>query len=160
MRKLLVLFLLMVLLVACNSDGECREERYVAMGMKLMYPKFDVEKETYVATEFVPDSITVKGVDNDSVLYYKKQMNELQLPLQKSNDSSQFVLYTNGIYDTITILHENRDNFISMECGCIVFATIKEVLMTHYRLDSARILIPDVINVEAMNVELYYKTVD
>ncbi len=160
MRKLLVLLVLVLLFVACNNDGECREERYVAMGVKLMYPKFDAEREMYVATEFVPDSITVKGVDNDSVLYYKKQMNEFQLPLQKSNDSSQYVFYTNGVYDTVTILHENQDNFLSMECGCIVFSTIKEVLMTNYRLDSARILIPDVINVKATNIEIYYKAAD
>jgi len=157
MRKLFVLLVLLPFFGACNNDGECRQERYVAMGVKLFQTKFDAEEETYVITDFVPDSITVYGVDNDSILYDKKQINVFDLPLRKTKNESQFVLYANGFYDTLTILHENTDNYLSMECGCVVFANIKEVVPTNNRIDSAIIRIPEVINVKATHVEVYYK---
>ena len=90
-------------------------------------------------------------------MYDKKQINVFDLPLRKTKNESQFVLYANGFYDTLTILHENTDNYLSMECGCVVFANIKEVVPTNNRIDSAIIRIPEVINVKATHVEVYYK---
>ncbi|MGM9817660.1 MAG: DUF6452 family protein [Paludibacteraceae bacterium] len=157
MRKLLILVVFVPLLIACNNDTECRQERYVAMGIKLFQTKFDANEEAYVVSDFTPDSITIYGVDNDSILYYKKQNNVFDLPLRKTEPISRFVLYANGYYDTITVFHENTDNYLSMECGCVVFANIKAVVPTNNRIDSAIIRIPEVVNVSATHVELYYK---
>lgn len=156
MRKLLILLVALLTFWACNNDSECRQERYVAMEVKLFQTKFDAEEETYIVSNFMPDSISVYGVGNDSILY-NGGIEKIKLPLRKTANLSQYVFYVNGRYDTIKVLHENIDNYLSMECGCVVFANINEVTHTNNAIDSAIIRVPEVINVSTTHVEIYYR---
>lgn len=157
-HKIVAVCGLVVLLASCNSDGACRQERYVAMGVNLYHCVFDNNLETLVSEPYTPDSLTVYGVDNDSLLYNNSKVHKIELPLRKSHNVSRFVFVTDGVYDTLTVVHNNTNNYLSMECGCIVFADIREVIPTNFKIDSAIIRKPEVINVSEVHVDVYFKS--
>ena len=157
----ILVILIVMQLVACTNDHTCHEERYVAMGVKLYRTTFDEESETYVQNAFEPDSITVYGLDNDSILYEKVKLSALYLPLRTDKASFCITEYifslTDDSYDTITIKHNNIDNYISFACGCIVFADLIETETTTHEIDSVMIVNPSVQNVQDTHINVFYK---
>ncbi len=148
----------MLLLIACSNDEECRQQLYVVVGVDMKQTLFDAYEEDYITKEFISDSITIFGLGRDSLLYNKAQIKTFDLPLKKTKEETQFVLYTNGIYDTLSFKHTNDTNYISMACGCLIQSTITEVTVTSNKLDSVVLKEPLVINSRVANIELYFKT--
>lgn len=124
-------------LQACTPDEQCRKESIVNMEINF-YDKSTLKKTPI-------DSITIYGVDNDSILYNnQKNVSSVALPLQKTKNETQYV-FKNGKYnDTLTIQHTNSNNFISIECGCFVYHNITGIDFTHTWIDSIAIINPDV----------------
>ena len=59
-------FLCLLLLVGCTaSDGECRKEKVVVMGVSLYKTVFNTEKEAFVSSP-TKEKMTIKGLNNDS----------------------------------------------------------------------------------------------
>ena len=70
--------------------------------------------------------MTIKGLNNDSILYQEQSLSSFNLPLHALQSTSAFVLQRGVLEpDTIVISHENVNQFISLECGCFVYHTIK-----------------------------------
>lgn len=112
------------------------------------------------------DTLTGKFSLVDSILYNnKKKVSTIDLPLNnlltKSNPSknlptqSTFVLKFNTTVDTMTIYHTNINDYLSLECGCIVTHTIDTIITTNHFIDSVQIKIHDVNTINAENIRLY-----
>lgn len=150
---------LALVLAACNgsNDGTCYKERNVAVGVALYKAEYNESQESYVVSP-VTEQLTVQGLDNDSTLYKARSLNAVSLPLRIQADSSVFVLQRDSTgTDTLVIFHTNENNFISMECGCFVFHTIKDVQVTANQIDSAVVLDSKVNNVSGTHLRLYYR---
>ena len=62
------------------------------------------------------DSLWVKGVVTDSVLYSnRKSTNTVKLPLNSFAEESKFHFQFNTFTDTVTIRHKNINEFLSLE---------------------------------------------
>lgn len=146
-------------LAACSgsNDGTCYKERNVVAGVALYKAEYSDSQESYVLSS-TTEQITVQGLDNDSTLYKATSLSSFSLPLRIKADSSVFVLQRDSTgTDTLTIFHTNENNFISMECGCFVFHTIKDVQATANQIDSVVLLETRVENVSNTHLRLYYR---
>lgn len=157
--KIALLATLVLALAACNgsNDGTCYKERNVAVGVALYKTEYNESQERYVVSP-VTEQLTVQGLDNDSLLCKARSLSTLSLPLRITVDSSVFTLQrdSTGI-DTLVIYHTNEKNFISLECGCFVFHTIKSVQVTANQIDSAILSDTKVNNVAGTHLRLYYR---
>jgi hypothetical protein len=106
------------------------------------------------------DSITIKGIGVDSILYNNsKKTQNVVLPLNKldSLQESSFQVKFNNITDTITIVHQNKTEYLSLECGCIKTHIIDTVLTTNHFIDSVHISVHDVNTTTSAkeNIKIY-----
>ena len=110
-----------------------------------------------VVTEFSSwDSITVQGVNNDSVLYdNSKLVSQLQLPLHNFTDTTVYSLTWHGTEDKLYIRHDNTMQFVSMACGCIIYHHIDSVWCEGTWIDSVKIINSAVESVQQENVKVF-----
>jgi len=131
--------------ISCNTDEGCRKDKYVKMQLGIYHVTHNATTNVNTATYLNVDSITVKGIGVDSVIYNNtKNIHSITLPLNKQTEESKFQVTINSTTDTITILHTNYNTYLSLECGCIKTHTIDAVLTTNHFIDSASIIIHDV----------------
>lgn len=140
----IILLLAIIVTTACNNDEQCRKDRYVKMQAAVYHVTYNPTTKTRAAAYLTVDSMTIQGIGVDSILYNKKKMSSMTLPLNKFQTASQFQVTFNDVTDTVTILHSNYDTYLSLECGCIKTHTIDSVITTNHFLDSASITIHDV----------------
>jgi hypothetical protein len=87
----------------------------------------------------------------------------LSIPLQKLDTISSFVLTTTilvdtnyvTMVDTVDFYHVNTEEFISIECGCIVKNSITGVAQTTHHIDSIVVVSPEVNLQSKNNVKIY-----
>ena len=147
-----LLFATVFLLSSCGSTG-CYED----MSVKLHANFYTVNtKGVEVAVQV--DSMTVKGVGSDSILYKNKTLSGFVLDLNPNASETQFLVTTvqNGhlFVDTLTLVHQNKPWFQSMECGCRVFSTLSACRVAGVIFQSAVIKDSSVINLTAEHVRL------
>jgi len=141
----IILLLAILLTVSCNNDEQCRKNRYVKMQVGIYHVTYNPTTKTRTATYLTIDSLTVKGIGVDSILYNnEKSKYSMTLPLNKLDTVSKFQVTFNNTTDTVTILHTNYDTYLSLECGCIKTHTIDSVKTSNHFLDSVSISIHDV----------------
>jgi hypothetical protein len=142
---------LIIGLVQCSADSECRKDMYVQMTANFHTIKNDTIK-TYTM-----DSIWVKGIGNDSVIYNNtKSLTYIRLPLQKLSGTSRFAIRFNNVFDTLTFVHTNNQQYISLECGCMTTHTLDTVLSSHHKILKTIILNKNVINKQIENVQIFF----
>jgi hypothetical protein len=156
MNRLFSLTLLLIaatLYLACTNDKSCHENRYVAMTSNF----YTVKNDT--ARAFTMDSIWVKGLGNDSVLYNNtKSVSSISLPLHKLQDTSRFVVRFNKVYDTLTIVHTNSQKYLSLECGCLVthkLDSVKSFTTTH-KVKRIKVKYDNVSTTKRENLQIYF----
>jgi len=78
-------------------------------------------------------NITIKAIENDSVLYPNKDIfrgtdfSQVLLPLNPAADMMRFSIKNDTLRaDTITFHYIRHNGFISSECGCVTFADIQD----------------------------------
>jgi len=147
-----ILYATVLLLSGCNSNG-CYED----MSVKVFANFYTVNLQgKTVAVQM--DSITVKGVGSDSILYKNKTLGGFELDLNTNATQTQFLVTTqqNGFLfvDTVTLEHQNAPWFQSMECGCRVFSTLKGCRVNGVIFQSAIIADSAVINLKSEHVRL------
>lgn len=133
--------------MSCATDEQCRKDRYVKLQLGTYHVTYNEITKTRTTTAMSIDSITVKGIKIDSILYNnKKKLSSLTLPLNKldSFNESKFQITFNNITDTLTITHQNKNQYLSLECGCIKVHTLDTVLTTNHFIDSVHISVHDV----------------
>lgn len=156
-------------LISC-TDESCYEPKEAPIRMSVF------DKESMVPISFnnlqiIVDSdtlllknTTIGGVDapNDSLI--NKEATGLKMitaPLRINKDTTSFFLRYNfddviEIYDTITVIHENKENFISIYCGCMIFHQIENVKHTTNLIDSIAYINQTITNAEEVHLQLLY----
>lgn len=162
MRRGLVYILLLLCLVACSSGDSCMQELKYSLKAEIYRMSYDTSIEQFVPEKYsLP--ITLYGVGRDSLLYNSTSTSTLNLPLQKLDTISSFVMITTmmedsttiSIMDTIDFYHTNKEEFISLECGCIVKSTIIGIAQTTNRIDSIVVVSPEVNLQSGNNIKIY-----
>lgn len=141
-----------MLMPGCSNNG-CYED----MSVKLYANFYTINnKGKEVAVQM--DSVTVKGIGSDSILYKNKTLSGFELDLNPNTTESQFLVTTQQegylFVDTLTLIHLNKPWFESMDCGCRVFSTLKACRVGGIIFQSATIADSSVINLKKEHVRL------
>ena len=162
MRRALIYILLLVGLMSCTSEENCMQDLKFSMKAEIYRMVFDQSIEQFVPEKYsVP--ISLKGLGRDSLLYDSTLTSVLNIPLQKLDSLSSFVLTTTipvdtnyiTTKDTIDFYHTNTEEFISIECGCIVTNFITGVAQTTHHIDSIIVVSPEVDLQSKNNIKIY-----
>ena len=162
MRRGWFYILLLVALMSCSSDDNCMQDLDFSMKAEIYRMVFDTSIEQFVPEKYsIP--ISLCGLGKDSLLYDSKTTSTLNIPLQKLDTISSFVLTTTiqvdtnyvTTIDTIDFYHTNEQEFISLECGCIVKNNIIAISQTTNRIDSVVIVSPEVNLQSSNNIKIY-----
>ena len=162
MKKLIII--LVIVGFACFSCEEfCEESNRVAIVVKLYSSTTKKLSEATVSIKgirFDKDSIDII----DSILYSRKRISQILLPVNPSADTMMFSFENDGLpVDTVKIYYTRRTGFISAKCGCVTYAEIDSVKRTENTItkDSVTnkiagtvIYRPGVVNGE--NIRIYY----
>ena len=176
-KYIFIAFIFVCLLhVSCVTDDTCTQTKYVKLTAGFYHVSYSDLTKTNTFSTLSIDSITVQGMKMDtltgqyhlvdSILYNnQKSVSTINLPLNnlllKSNTSknfstqSTFKIKFNTTVDTMTIYHTNLNDYLSLECGCIVTHSIDTVIMTNHFVDSVKIKIHNVNTIDAENIRLY-----
>lgn len=141
------------LLASCTPDAVCRQENTVALGVSVQYLFTDSAGNSTIQNTF--DSISVQGINNDSVLYANAHnLSALWLPLRPDTSLTAFSLLWHGQYDTLYVRHNNTLRFISHACGCAIYHTIDSVWHHGNAIDSIAIINSTVETTQQENIQL------
>ena len=145
-----LLVLAALLLTACNSKG-CYDD----MSVKVYCVFYSDSTKKAVSV----DSVTVKGVGSDSIIYDNETLSQLELDLNSNATETKYVIQTvsnsDVFTDTLTLQHTNKPWFQSMECGCMVFSTLTGCTTNGDIFKSVTIEDKNVTNIETEHVILY-----
>lgn len=152
---------------SCGGDDRCRTDSYVRMEVYFYTVKTDTvfdEDDRPIAfnskiVKLTVDSISIKGVGTDSLLYnntYRKD--SVRLPLNKLSEEANFVFnFNNEETDTVSFFYENKEEYLSFECGILNSYILKDsILTTNNYIDSIRIKTYDVNTSNAENIQIYH----
>jgi hypothetical protein len=164
-KSILIAFIFSILLiVSCATDNTCNETKYVTFTADLFHVYYN--DTTQLRTTYaLSDSMTVQGLrldtltrkytPVDSILYNNTAQSTINLPLNNFLTYSTFKLTFKTISDTMTIYHTNQNDYLSLECGCIVLHKIDTITITRHFLDSVRITNHVVNTTLGENIRLY-----
>jgi len=168
MKKIIfIIFIFSILLnISCTTDVICTESKYVKLNANFYHVIYNDTTKIRTVYQLSLDSLTVQGLKKDSVtgayqpvdsILYKNQNGivPIYLPLNNYLPESVFRFKFKTISDTMTIYHKNLNDYLSLECGCIVTHSIDTIITTHHYIDSLRIIIHDVNTINAENIRLY-----
>jgi hypothetical protein len=114
-----ILLIILVQLYSCSA-GSCFDETEARVKATFY------SKETGKALE--PDSVTLHGVNLDSMIYNKSlKLKSVEFPLYAADTVCKFVLRINGINDTLRFRYSSYTSLISKECGYTYFFTLDTV---------------------------------
>ncbi len=161
-KKLLLSIFMLISLVSCTSEESCLQELDFSMKAEIYRMVFDASIEQFVPEKYSV-SVSLVGIGRDSLLYDSMYTSTLSIPLQKLDTISSFMFTTTiavdtnyvTMTDTIDFYHVNTEEFISLECGCIVTNSIIGVAQTTHRIDSIVVVSPEVNLQSKNNIKIY-----
>lgn len=128
---------------ACTVDKQSHTVYDVRM--QAIFHADSLKADSTYATYAAWDSITVKGMGKDSVLYNNaKSVTTLQLPLRPDTTVTAFLLTYHDRTDTLFIQHIDTIKYISLAAGDVVFFCIEKAWATGCWIDSIALLNPNV----------------
>lgn len=146
---LLALFIVVIMTNSCVQDETCRENKNIKLNAGFF--------TAGTTTSLNIDSITINGLGKDSLLYnVRKNINKINLPLNKKEDVSIFVVRFNTTQDTVWVLHTNYDYFISYECGSVITHKIDTVITTNHYIESVKIINHDVNTTDVQHLQIFH----
>jgi len=156
--SLIYFIIIVALFSACNPSDECREKTSVNLQIGFYTKTLNPSTNKIQKTPQTIDSIWVRGLGLDSLIYKNKKSEKLiRIPLNSTLDHTDYIIRFNDKTDTISIFHQNNDKYyLSLECGCIVAHTIDEVVSTRHYIDSVSIVYPEINNTSIENVQIYH----
>jgi len=137
-----------ILLSSCTT-GSCFEETEC-------YVKASFYNNT---TRTPPDSLTLYGLNKDSILYkHAVSIQPALIPLNASTDSCTFVLMINGVTDTIEFFYTNYPHLISKECGYTFYHHLDTIMPLNQFHSIKRIeyINQTITNLNAENIRIFY----
>ena len=122
MKKILALFLLVIVTTNCEKDDICPET--TATTPKLIIRFYDITEQTETSRVL---SLQVQGVDNDDPYLLASSTDSLPLPLKTYENSTSFYLHKeyavdnsgniSGNEDIINIEYSTEEVYVSRACG-------------------------------------------
>ncbi|MBK9390620.1 MAG: hypothetical protein IPN68_10635 [Bacteroidetes bacterium] len=105
----------------------------------------------------IPDSITLYGLNKDSIIYKKVKLTPpALLPLNDSSSVSVFVIKINGIKDTIEFRYWSYPHLISKECGYSMFHTVDTIFHTKHAIDSISRVNENITTENVESIRIFY----
>jgi hypothetical protein len=139
----------LILLLASCTQGSCFEE--TESYLKASFYSYETRKLT------VPDSLTLYGLNNDSVIYNKPdKVQPALIPLNSSQDSCIFVIIINGVTDTIKFRYNSYPHLISKECGYTFYHHLDTVIPNYHAIKEIIISNRTITNLNVENIGIYY----
>ena len=155
MRNLYFVIILFILASTClylNSctAGSCFDETEARV------------KGTFYSMEtgkaLAPDSVTLYGVNMDTLEIYDKTTNlkSAELPLYADEQVCKFVIRINGINDTLEFRYSSYPHLISKECGYTFFFTLDTIINSVNIVDSISIEKKTITTFNEENLRIFY----
>lgn len=152
-----IFIILIACFISCNNEDTCRSSKVVNLRASFYRDTLNTKTNKHVIFSFKIDSMTIKGIGVDSILYNnKKALTSIKLPLNYFATESKFSLKFNQITDTITVRYSNIDEYLSLECGYLRTHEIDTILSTSHYIDSIIIINPTVNATKAENIKIYH----
>lgn len=150
--SLLVILPGFVLLLFSCTEGSCFEE--TESYLKASFYTGDVTPKP-----FAPDSLTLYGLNNDSIIYYKSaKVQPALIPLNASTDSCTFIIKINGVADTIKFHYSSYPHLISKECGYTFYHQLPDSVRAYTRHAIKKIYTANktITNLNVENIRIFY----
>ena len=141
------------LLFSGCEETECSESAKTALYVNF-YKKSNHAEHT--------DTLSVRGLTNDSLLYEGVAKKTLELPLRINADTTIYVFSfllnakDSIVNDTVTFIHRNNEHFISEACGCAMFYVIEDVYFTRGHIDSISVQNKTITNEIQENIRIFF----
>lgn len=140
--------------VACKPSESCLVQDNVRLKLLFTADSISVEGDSISLTKL--DSLTLFGLGNDSIiLNNSKSVASVNLPLRTDTTVTTFVLQYSDLRDTFRVVHTNREQFVSLACGCFVYHDIDTVIATSNLVDSITIINQTIENHVQDNVSFH-----
>lgn len=153
--KILLIINCVLIIAGCTSDGECRQTVKVSLGVDFYC--MELYNDTF-EPRTLTDTVTVFGLNNDSLLANEKLASNIRLPLKPFATQTTYIFERKNLLpDTINFIYENENNFISLECGCLVFHKIIDIEHTYYNIDSVAVTNDFIADDHTKNIKIYFK---
>jgi Family of unknown function (DUF6452) len=139
---------IIIFLSSCTT-GSCFEETEC-------YVKASFYKNT---TRTPPDSLTLYGINNDSIIYNQsRSIQPALIPLNSSANSCTFIIEINGKYDTIEFRYTNYPHLISRECGYTFYHHLDTIIPhEHFHaIERIEYINKTITNLNAENIRIIY----
>ena len=147
-----------IVLAGCELDKECRQDMRVRMGVSAIGDSLKLSEDsiTYVHDSYSNvGPITIHGLDNDSLIADSAYLGTVYMPLKKDTDTSRYVIAFDDAEDTLTVVYERQESFVSLACGCAVFATIDTVMFKAEKIDSIKVINSNVTTQKETHITLF-----
>ena len=140
----------MLFLLSCAA-GSCFEETE-------SYLKASLYTEVGATMKLqAPDSLTLYGLNQDSIIYYKKAGVQVALfPLNASAESSIFVIVINGVTDTLEFRYSSYPHLISRECGYTFYHHLDTTIPKHHAIKDIYTTNPTITTLNGENIRIFY----
>jgi hypothetical protein len=144
-----VLFGLIILVFSC-IQGSCFDETESYLKASLYSTSF--------SKIVAPDSLTLFGLNRDSIIYDKVANLTLALfPLNDTAQSSSFVIKINGVTDTIEFRYSSYPHLISKECGYTYYHHLDAApIFTKHIITDITIESATITNLKIENIQISY----
>ncbi len=150
-KHIAFIFFCTCFIFACKPDSDCHVQDKVSLKLLFTADSISVEGDSVSVAKL--DSLTVYGFDNDSlILNNSKNVTSVNLPLRTDTTVTTFVLVYSDLSDTFQIIHTNREQFISLACGCFVYHDIDTIFSTSHLVDSITVFNSTIENHSQDNV--------
>jgi len=105
-----------------------------------------------------PDSLTLYGLNNDSIIYLKTPgIQPARIPLNSSAKTSSFVIIINGITDTISFKYSSYPHLISKECGYTFYHHLDTMpVFTKHIIKFIYTANETITNTKIENIQIFY----
>jgi hypothetical protein len=146
---LIIILPCLILLMASCTPGSCFEE--TESYLKASFYSYETRKLT------VPDSLSLNGLNNDSIIYSKSaKVQPALIPLNSSQDNCIFVIIINGVTDTIQFRYTSYPHLISKECGYTFYHNLDTVIPKYHAIKEIIYSNKTVTNLNVENIRIYY----
>jgi hypothetical protein len=146
--SLLIIVPGIILFLSSCTTGSCFEETEC-------FVKASFYKNT---TRTTPDSLTLYGLNKDSIIYKRASVQPALIPLNSSADSCTFVITINGVTDTIEFIYTNYPHLISKECGYTFYHHLDTIipLTQFHSIKGIEYSNKTITNLNAENIRIFY----
>lgn len=137
MKNGLLLFLALALITACTTQEICNNDNQSELAAR-----FKTEGELGTVDTALA-AVSVHGIRPgrpDSLIYDRKDLSKMVLPLNPNGDYSTFVIDVDGRFDTLRINHRTEYYLISYTCGFAALFTLETLEHTSRMIRDTRII--------------------